>query len=311
MDTQKHAVHLHRVTEYTEEAIRPHIENFLSNHSKSYGSYVGKSILVKPNLVAKSNVSLACTHPVVVTTTCKVLRDMGANVTVGDSPAFGSANHVAKGNGLQQALHKIDIPLISLDKPIPLHLSFGKDIGISSRALERDLVVNLPKFKAHIQFRITACVKNLFGCVSGFRKALAHTRFGPQSGMLEKVVVETMLALPETINILDGITAMHVTGPIKGQAYPMHMLGCCDHAPAMDTALYTLLKLTPEVVPVWPELLSRGISGTKANSLHFPDENLNRFDAKDFQLDNSLDPMEFEKVRFIRGRVKSLLSHFK
>ena len=307
----KHAVYLHKVDRYDESRMIEHIRSYFAEKRPTPLKFTGQQILLKPNLVARSNTELSCTNPSVVSAVCKVLLDMGAKVTVGDSPAFGSAAHVAKANGIHDSLKKLGVPLITLDKPVPLNLSFGKDIGISSRALEQDMIINLPKFKAHVQFRVTACVKNLFGCVSGFRKALAHTRFGPHGGLLEKVVIETMLALPTTLNVLDGITAMHVTGPIKGQPYPIHMLGCCDHAPALDTALYTLLGLSPRDVPAWPELLRKKISGTAISELTFPAEDLSAFDASSFQLNDDLDPMEFEKVRLVRGRVKSLLSHFK
>ena len=55
----------------------------------------GARVLVKPNLVAPYNSGLSCTNPLVVRAACAYLLDHGAKVSVGDSPAFGTARIVA------------------------------------------------------------------------------------------------------------------------------------------------------------------------------------------------------------------------
>ncbi|MFO7817096.1 MAG: DUF362 domain-containing protein, partial [Desulfovibrionales bacterium] len=55
-------------------------------------SFSGQRVLVKPNLVAGKNRGLGCTDPRFVYEACRCLIDLGAKVSVGDSPAFGSGD---------------------------------------------------------------------------------------------------------------------------------------------------------------------------------------------------------------------------
>ena len=271
----------------------------------------GTRVLVKPNLISRVNASLSCTNPLVVRAVCARLLDRGARVVVGDSPAFGSARQVASANGLRQALEPLGVPLATLGRPAQRPLSFGGTIGISRTALEQDLIVNLPRLKAHAQFRITGAVKNLFGCVVGFRKALAHTRHGEYPGRLAAVLADVMAALPDTVALMDAVHPMHGTGPIKGEPFHLGLLAASPDSAALDTLASTLLGLTPEELPLWAELRRRGLPGAFAENLEFPLESPDGFDASGFRLPEKLDAMEFEPVRFVRGRVRSLLDHFR
>lgn len=267
----------------------------------------GEVILVKPNLVSASGAQLSCTSPAVVRAVCAGLLDLGARVRVADSPAFGNAPGVAKAAGLDRALAPLGLRVESLDRPRPLKLSFGYSIGLSAEAAEADRIVSLPRLKAHGQLRITAAVKNLFGCVCGFRKALAHTLVGDTANHFVSLLVEVLQALPPVITILDGITAMHVDGPTRGQPYPLHLLAACADPVALDTALYGLLGLRPEHVPLWAECRRRNLPGADPAGLTFPLESPAAFDVSGFQVPGALEPIVFRPMRFLRGRLKSLL----
>ena len=139
---------------------------------------VGQRILVKPNLVAPGNARHCCTNPLVVRAACAYLLDHGVKVTVADSPAFGPASHVARASGLAKAVGELGLKVQSLKRAVPLELSGGGTIGLSQDALEADLILNIPKLKVHCQMVMSGAVKNMFGCVVGCRKALAHNNLG-------------------------------------------------------------------------------------------------------------------------------------
>ncbi|GKT29044.1 DUF362 domain-containing protein, partial [Aduncisulcus paluster] len=88
----------------------------------------GTKVLVKPNLVSSKN-PLACTHPNVTLSLCRYLKDCGAQVTVADSPGYGSAAHVSKAIGMTDGLKKMGLKPKSLGRPTALKLSFGETIG--------------------------------------------------------------------------------------------------------------------------------------------------------------------------------------
>lgn len=267
----------------------------------------GMRVLVKPNLVSCGNAQLSCTHPETVRAVCAHLLDCGARVRVADSPAFGSAERVAQACGMDEALRGLGLRVTSLGRPEPLALSRGGSIGVSRTALEADRVLSVARLKAHGQFRVTAGVKNLFGCVCGCRKALAHMRLGETPGAMESMVLDVMAALPPAVALVDGIVAMHRGGPVRGEPFHLSLLGASAVPLALDAVLFALLGQTPQTVPLWAEALSRRAPGADPAQAVFPLDAPQAFDASGFVIQERLDPMRFEPLRFVRGRLKSLL----
>ncbi|MDR3641185.1 MAG: DUF362 domain-containing protein [Humidesulfovibrio sp.] len=267
----------------------------------------GERVLVKPNLVSRGNAGLSCTHPEVVRAVCAHVLDCGAKPRVADSPAFGGAARVARACGLDEAVASLGLRVTNLGRPVPLRLTAGGSIGLSRDALDADRVVSAARLKAHGQFRVTASVKNLFGCVCGCRKALAHMRLGGTPGGMESMVLDVAAALPPTVAVADAVVCLHKGGPVRGEAFPLGLLGAGPAALALDAALFALLGQSPDTVPLWAEALRRGLPGARPEDAGFPLELPAAFDASGFVIASDLDPMCFEPLRFVRGRVKSVL----
>lgn len=275
-----------------------------------YALRPGMRVLVKPNLVSKTNATLSCTHPLVVRAVCIYLLDAGVSVVVADSPAFGSAEQVARAAGLEDALHPLGLRVESLGRPEPLQLSFGAKIGLSRTAKHVDLIVNLPRLKAHCQMRVTCAVKNLFGCVTGWRKAVAHAQHGDQGNHFPALILDVVEALPPVVTLLDAIRPMHRTGPVKGDPFDLGLLAASCDPVALDTAIYKMLGLASKSVPLWAEAKQRGLPGAAAANLVYPLERPEAFDASGFILPNRLDPETFHPLRIAKGRIRSLLHRF-
>lgn len=304
---KREAVAFFRILEYESTIMNTAVE--LIMEECGFKIPPGAKVLVKPNLVSSKN-KLACTHPNVTLAVCRYLKDCGAEITVADSPGYGSAAHVSKAIDMTSGLERMGLKIKNLGRPTPLKLSFGETIGISRDALETDMIINVPKFKAHGQFLVTGAVKNLFGTVVGFRKAYAHTRFGENPGLMEKMIIEVNKALPVRFNIMDAIYPMHVTGPINGKPYTMNLLAGSSNQYALDTAFYMLLGLSPKKVLLWRECAKQKIFGYHPEHIEYVIEPPDDFDTTDFVIPEKLSPMEFEPVRFVKGRIKSLLSPF-
>jgi len=266
----------------------------------------GARVLVKPNLVAPYNPALSCTHPAVLQAVCAYLVECGAKVTVGDSPAFGSARTVAARGGHAAALAGLPVSLVNFASARQTPLVQGGSIGVARAALEADLLVNVPRFKVHDQMLLTLAVKNTFGCVTGFRKAWAHQVHGEKGNRFESMLLDVHLAMPPMVSLVDGVVAMHRCGPAKGEAYPLRLLGASPSAVALDTALYALLGLAPEQVPLGREALARRLPGATAVDLAFPMDSPANFPTLGFELPRALAPVAFKPSRFLTGRMKSL-----
>jgi uncharacterized protein (DUF362 family) len=295
-----------RVPEYRPGPLGTAVDRLFANIG--FAAAPGDRVLVKPNLVNGSNAAHCTTHPQAVRAACAWLLDHGARVTVADSPAFGPASYVAGVSGLGEALEDLGLKVRSLGRPAPLPLTLGGTIGLSRDALEADRILNLPKLKVHCQMTVSGAVKNLFGCVVGFRKAYAHHRLGHSHAVFRSMIMDVYRALPQAVHLMDAVRPMHRDGPIKGEPFPLGMLAASKNGVALDTMACTLIGLAPERVPLWEEAETRGMDGANPARLAYPLESLERFDTTGFMLSEARE-LSFAPMRLIRGRVRSLLKH--
>ncbi|MEF3696010.1 DUF362 domain-containing protein [Desulfolutivibrio sp.] len=271
----------------------------------------GSHVLVKPNLVAPQKVHLSCTHPAVVRAACIYLLACGARVTVGDSPAFGTARAVARVCGLPRALADLPVRLVNFTRPRPVPLSFGGTIGVASQALDTDIILSVPRLKVHNQTGLTCAVKNTFGCVAGSRKALAHQIHGERGNRFPRLILDVMAALPPLFHLVDGVTAMHRAGPIGGDPFKLGLMAASGQAVALDTAVSTLTGMSPELVPLWREALACGMPGSRPEDISYPLLCPADFDITGFLTPGALSPVAFRPWRFVTGRLKSLFARFR
>lgn len=270
----------------------------------------GEKVLVKPNLVNGSNARHCTTHPLVVRSVCKWLMDHGAIVTVADSPAFGPASYVARASGLAKAVGELGLSVRSLKRPEPLELTGGGTIGLSKDALEADQILNIPKLKVHCQMTMSGAVKNMFGCVVGFRKAVAHNRIGHSHDVFRSMLMDVYAALPRTHHLMDGIHPLHKDGPIKGEPFELGMLAASTSGIALDATAYAVVGLTPSQVPLWDEAVQRALPGADPTAVDYPLEHPDSFDATGFEMSPERE-LAFKPMRLLTGRVRSMLKHFK
>lgn len=268
----------------------------------------GTKVLVKPNLISPES-SIAVTHPRLTASVCRFLLDHGNRVVCADSPAFGSPARVALKTGLSDLLADIGIEVEELNKPVKTRLPCGVQVGISRKALEAEQIINLPKLKAHCQVGITAGVKNMFGAVCGFRKALVHFSYGDVENMFPSIIVEITDRLAPACTIVDAVTAMHENGPVHGTPFKMGMVAASSSPFALDTALYALLGISEKDrrLSLWQEARRRGKKDAFRQNIHYPLAGPEHFDARGFLLPPVLQPESFNPLKLIKGRIRSML----
>lgn len=265
----------------------------------------GRTVLIKPNFVAARNVALSCTHPQVIATTARYCLDCGARPIVGDSPAFGTAGSVAAACGLNHLLAPLQVPVITLNAGVDTSVA-GLTIPVSRHALTADLIINLPRFKAHSQMRFTGAVKNLFGCICGVHKAWLHARHGDRQDRFREIICSLPTLLPPTFSVMDGIRAMHRTGPIQGDGFDLGLLGACASTVALDTAMGMVLGLQADELPVWRQCVAHGMTGADVRELTFPACSPSDFDMTGFVLPRTLKPESFRPDVLFRSLLKRL-----
>ena len=296
-------------------ACRQYDRRLLKERLEALGNAVGfrvspgSRVLLKPNLVsAVRNKGLACTHPEVVAAAAEWFLDQGAQVRVGDSPAFGTALGVMQACGISAALKGLPVTMVNFEAAQPVRLASGLSVGIARAIGECDLLVNLPKIKAHGQLYLSLAVKNYFGAVVGFRKPWLHARHGDIGNRFEAMLVDLLAALPDGITLADGIEAMHVDGPTGGKPFPLHLLAAGCNPVALDTALIEVLGLPHQASPVWRECRRRNLAGSSLEELSFPLARPEEVAVQGFQPPVRLRPVSFHPWRLLRGALKRLMA---
>lgn len=295
-------VYLQKHKDYSGAAFESKVQDLLTQSCSAWPAK--KNILIKPNFLTRQNCELACTHPVLIRAVAKYFQDLGNTVCIGDSPGFGSAQAVARHMGLDEYIADLNIPIINFNKSEKVSLFQNQSIAVACSALRADLIVNMPKLKAHGQMRVSGAVKNLFGCVPGIRKAWAHARYGENGYYFQEMFFAILQALPETISIIDGILAMHETGPIHGKPLDFGLLALSKNPVALDTAIYTILQLSPAQVPLWAEASRQNLPGASCRELEFPLLDPQAFGAKAFHVPEQLKPVSFSPLRLFFSALK-------
>jgi uncharacterized protein (DUF362 family) len=212
----------------------------------------GDTVLLKPNFIApKSRHHATQTDPAIIIETARLLKDFGAKPFIGDSPAWSNVYACIKALKLQEPLRKMSVPVKQLDKPRQCRIGTAKiPVGISSHALDADVIINLPKFKSHQQLVATFAVKNMFGCVSGKRKALWHFQKGKNADDFCRLLIEIYQFLKPALTIIDAVIAMDGPGPINGRARPLGWLIGGTDPIACETICAKLVGMEPNNLPI-------------------------------------------------------------
>ena len=138
----------------------------------------GGSVALKPNLIlADVPQNGAVTHPEVVSGCIEHFRSHGIrNLSVIESSWIGDKTPRAlQTSGLGRICADYDVPFHDLkrDETITVQTAIGS-MEICRRALEADLLVDLPVLKGHCQTRMTCALKNLKGCIPDREKRRFH-----------------------------------------------------------------------------------------------------------------------------------------
>jgi len=266
-------------------------------------------ILIKPNLISSKGPSLACTHSRFLLELGEFLVDNGANVTIGDSPAFGNTTSVLRKLGISDTLSQRGIDVVNFNKVVYRRLDCGVKVGIAAEPLECDYFINAPKIKAHSQMYVTLAVKNLFGIILGMRKAMLHMRHGGSDNMFSRIIVDLIRCLPPHFSLIDGIKVMHGTGPIHGTSLDFGCLGFSSDPVALDTSLLHALQLDPAKSLLWCETKKRRMAGAELSNIHFLMQRPDFFHGSCFQAPRELSPVRFNPFRFFLNSIRRVAGY--
>ncbi|MBI3912027.1 MAG: DUF362 domain-containing protein [Armatimonadetes bacterium] len=208
----------------------------------------GDRVLVKPNLLAgEPSERATTTHPALIETLLRRLLDLGARPVIGDDPAFGTLERVCEACGVAEVARRYGVPLTPFNRPMWVKSPRPRvrpTFCIDQAALEADVILNVPKLKAHRQLYFTAAIKSLYGCMPGKRKAFWHMACGPDARFARLLVAFAYTVRP-ALTVVDGVVAMERDGPKGGDPFPLGLLFAGTDVAAVDTLIAAVIHARP------------------------------------------------------------------
>ena len=302
-------VTLTRCSDYS----RPEIAKAIEKHFNLLGGLKqfvkpGDSVLLKPNFIApRARMYAAQTDPAVILETARLLKDFGARPFVADSPAWSNVFACVKVLKLAEPLKKMSVPVKQLDNPKKCRVGTKNiSVGISSVALDADVIINLPKFKSHQQLGATFAIKNMFGCVSGKRKALWHFTKGHHQDEFCELLIEIFKHLNPVLTIIDAVTAMDGPGPIRGRPRPLGWLIGGTDPIACETICAKLVNIEPEDIPIIKTAKQIGFGCSDPAKIKIAGDDFSQSICTDFKLPD-LVPIRFSLRHVCESICKQIL----
>jgi len=209
-------------------------------------------VLIKPNFLLPAKPEKAIlTHPLVVKAVAEYVLEHGGRPVISDSPAMGSFERILKEGGYTKVFQGMDVEFRRFERSAKVDVGppFGK-IEIAKEALEADAIINVAKLKTHTMMLLTLGVKNLFGCIVGFKKPEWHLRSGIDREVFAALLVKIYGAVNPSMTIIDGVTGMEGQGPGKsGVPRDMGIIAGSENAFALDMAICQLIDIEPDKLP--------------------------------------------------------------
>ena len=217
----------------------------------------GRRVVLKPNLVEYHRDKVINTHPHVVAAVIELCRrEEAAEVIVAEGPGHcRNVEHLVAASGLGDVLRHYRVPFVDLnhDEPVRL-LNLGRLTGLEYLYLSRtvataEVLISLPKLKAHHWAGATLSLKNLFGTLPGicygWPKNELHWRG------IDKSIVDIALTRTPDLAVVDGIVGMEGDGPLNGtpRALGALIVGCDPLA--VDATCCRLMSLRRRTWAIW------------------------------------------------------------
>lgn len=206
----------------------------------------GSRVLVKPNLLMAKEPEFGIdTHPEVVRSVIKILKEIHCAVFIGDGPSVWgrsaeNVDEVYERSGMKRICEEERVSLVKFDKR-----RWRGKFPLTTWLDDCDYLVSLPKFKTHDFAILTGAIKNLFGLVSGTYKTELHKKYFKQEDFA-RILVDIYQETRPELTLIDGIVAMEADGPAtSGKLRNTGLILAGPDCVALDSVLALIMGIKP------------------------------------------------------------------
>ena len=250
--------------DYTPRNLRSALEHVLQPQFEAAGGVSGKSVMLKPNLLAwRRDNDPQAVNPRFIVETAKVFLDAGASrVAILENPAVQTVPQILRAMGIADELKSLGVASANFRNYIkqpPLDAVFFRNLEIADEFREYDFVADLAKAKTHGMMTLTFCVKNLFGLVNGGDRLAWHLAVGRDYDKFADMLLDLYLVVRPAFNLLDAVTCMEGNGPGAGTPADRYFIAGGTDALALDAVAARVLGVDPDSLHIIKRAKSRGL----------------------------------------------------
>lgn len=212
-----------------------------------------KRVMLKANLVDLPREDKPITtNPAVVIAAAEAFRRRGAaEVIVADGPGLQRDTwDIVDAIGLtplllEHGLSFIDLNTADVTGQPNAHGVTGLDqLYFAKPAWEADVLVSMPKMKAHHGLGVSLAMKNMFGTLSGMAYGTPRNIFHLRNA--HHAVLDFNHTLRADYAIIDGIVGLEGDGPVRGTPIDVGVLVMGSNLPAVDATTARIMGVRPE-----------------------------------------------------------------
>ena len=234
----------------------------------------GSKILVKPNLASYVRDKGENTDIRVVEGIVEYFHDKG-NVTIAEGccGSLGlkprSTKRLFEFAGYSRLEQKYGVKLFDLNTDVFERVKvYDRMLGVAKAVLDADYLVTAPALKTHEYTTISACVKNLMGCLEP-RPAHGHetatkwkihaelseadlsedlSQYRSALGKFEHRLIDLYMKLSPKLGVIDAITASEGDAPTHGTPVHMGLVLASENPISCDAVAAYLMGVDPNTV---------------------------------------------------------------
>ena len=250
--------------DYTPRNLRSALEHVLQPQFEAAGGVSGKSVMLKPNLLAwRRDNDPQAVNPRFIVETAKVFLDAGASrVAILENPAVQTVPQILRAMGIADELKSLGVASANFRNYIkqpPLDAVFFRNLEIADEFREYDFVADLANAQTHGMMTLTFCVKNLFGLVNGGDRLAWHLAVGRDYDKFADMLLDLYLVVRPAFNLLDAVTCMEGNGPGAGTPADRYFIAGGTDALALDAVAARVLGVDPDSLHIIKRAKSRGL----------------------------------------------------